>query len=305
MLPFFKKKDNDKPKMAGSESTVSSEALINEKGDEEKAKKDEVHTSLSIHPQWTISKEDQYSFQFLNMECPALLPNQISLSGINLQESKDGTYQVTAFIRNSLNKGITLRETTLVLLDNTDKVLGRKTVDLSEAGTIPAESSRPWNFLFTEKDLFTTELPEEGWKLAFQLKPSSRKHTLELEDSWDQTLADKDKQKLQEMVEKLDPPKTGEVNFMGLQSSQKENGNLHVTMLIRNGNGKNIKLEQIPLQVEDASGQIVAKGGFTLENFEVKANTSKPWTFIFPKDLVQGEDIDLSRWKAYPVPKNK
>ncbi|WP_240374360.1 accessory Sec system S-layer assembly protein [Bacillus piscicola] len=302
MLPFFRKKDNENPKLKGNETTISSEELLNETSDSTKAEQ-EINTELSIHPEWTISKEDQYSFQFLNMECPPLLPNQISLYGISLQEEKEGDYQVTAFIRNSLDKSITLRETTLVLLDAEDKVLGRKTVDLSEAGTIPKRSSRPWNVVFTNQDLFTTQLPETGWKLAFQLKPSSRKHSLELENSWEQTLAEKDKNKLHDMVEKLTPPKPGEVNFMGLQASQKEDGSLHVTMLIRNGNEKNIKLEQIPLQVEDAQGELVAKGGFTLENFEVKANTSKPWTFIFPKELVQKENTDLSRWKAYPVQK--
>ncbi|MFB4166236.1 accessory Sec system S-layer assembly protein [Alteribacillus sp. JSM 102045] len=303
MLPFFRKKGNGKPKMEGNETTVSSEELLNETSDTEESGQN-VDTDLSIHPEWTISKEDQYAFQFLNMECPPLKPNQISLSGISLQEEKDGKYQVTAFIRNSLNKTIKLHETTLVLLDGNDKVLGRKTMDLSQAGEIPGKSSRPWNFTFTEADLFTNDLPAEGWKLAFQLKPSSRKHSLSLENSWEQSLAEKDKAKLQEMVENLTPPKPGEVNFMGLKAIRKENGDLHVTMLVRNGSNKNITLEQIPLQVEDASGQTVAKGGFTLDHFEVKANTSKPWTFIFPQELVSDEEIDLSTWKAYPVQKN-
>ncbi|WP_158736866.1 accessory Sec system S-layer assembly protein [Alteribacillus sp. YIM 98480] len=304
MLPFFRKKGNGKPKMEGNETTVSSEELLNETSETDDSEQ-QVETDLSIHPEWTISKEDQYSFQFLNMECPPLKPNQISLSGISLQEEKDGQYQVTAFIRNSLNKTIKLHETTLVLLDSTDKVLGRKKMDLSEAGEIPSKSSRPWKFSFADTDLFTTELPNEGWKLAFQLKPSSRKHSLSLENSWEQSLAEKDKVKLQEMVDNLTPPKPGEVNFMGLKALRKENGDLHVTMLIRNGSSKNINLEQIPLQVEDASGETIAKGGFTLDKFEVKANTSKPWTFIFPQELVSDEEIDLSSWKAYPVQKNK
>ncbi|SDH18556.1 accessory Sec system S-layer assembly protein [Alteribacillus persepolensis] len=302
MLPFFRKKKNGNPKMEGNESAVSSEELLNETSEADNTE-EEVHTDLSFHPEWTMSKEDQYSFQFLNMECPALRPNQISLSGISLQENEPGTCQITAFIRNSLNKTITLHETTLVFLDAKDNVLGRKTVDLSSAGEIPAKSSRPWNFTFNDEELFTSDLPEEGWKLAFQLKPSSRKHSLQLDNSWEQSLAEKDKSKLKEMVENLDPPKPGEVNFMGLKALQKDDGALHVTLLIRNGSNKNITLEQIPLQVEDSHSQVVAKGGFSLDQFEVKANTSKPWTFIFPTELVQKEHIDLSSWKAYPLQK--
>ncbi|MDA3130921.1 accessory Sec system S-layer assembly protein [Aliibacillus thermotolerans] len=301
MLPFFRKREKDQLKMEGQEDTVSSNELLDEQNEEEGD--EEVMTSLSFHPEWNVSKEDQYSFQFLNMECAPLKPNQISLSGISLQMDEKNNAQITAFIRSSLKKTIKLKETTLVLLDKDDKVLGRKKMDLSEVGEIPPESSRPWTFIFTEKDLFTTELPSEDWKLAFQLKPSSRKHTLELEDSWEKSLASKDKEKLKEMVDKLTPPKQGEVNFMGLKADQKENGNLHVTILIRNGNNRNIKLEQIPLQIKDANGTVVAKGGFKLDDFEVKANTSKPWTFIFPKELVQHDNPDLSKWKAEPIRK--
>ncbi|MFD2705670.1 accessory Sec system S-layer assembly protein [Salibacterium lacus] len=304
MLPFFRKKRDGKPKMEGNESTVSSEELLNETSDTEGREK-QIDTDLSFHPEWDVSKEDQYSFQFLNMECPPLAPNQISLSGISLQQNEEqGSVEVSAFIRSSLNKTIKLHETTLVLLDSSEQVLGRKTMDLEEAGDIPPYSSRPWNMTFSDQELFTTDIPSEGWKLAFQLKPSSRKHSLDLQNSWEQSLAEKDKHELQNMVERLDPPKPGEVNFMGLKAVQKDNGDLHVTLLIRNGSEKNVTLEQIPLQVEDAGGTTVAKGGFTMNDFGVKANTSKPWTFIFPSSMVQEDDIDLSSWKAYPIQKN-
>ncbi|ACA38746.1 hypothetical protein Bsph_1136 [Lysinibacillus sphaericus C3-41] len=30
----------------------------------------------------------------------------------------------------------------------------------------------------------------------------------------------------------------------------------------------------------------------------VQPNSTKPWTFIFPAELVDAEDADLSRWTA-------
>ncbi|QOY37095.1 accessory Sec system S-layer assembly protein [Anaerobacillus isosaccharinicus] len=299
MKHFFKKKD-DTPQLQGEESAVSSNDLINETGAE--VDETEVTTQLSLHPSWNLQKQDLYVYQFLNEECPPLLPNQLSLYGISL--IKEDGFRVSAFIRNSLDKAIKLEETTLVLLDSQGQVLGRKAFNLSEVGEIPAKSSRPWHFLFTSKDLFSQDEPAEGWKLAFQLKPSSRKHELELADSWKNSLAEDDKKKLEEMVNNLTPPKEGEVNFLGLQAKRAETGDLHVTMLIRNGSEKDINLEQLPLIIEDANGDVVAKGGFKLEEFKVKANTSKPWTFIFPSTLVLKEDMDLSRWKAYPPKTN-
>lgn len=302
MLPFFKRKDGENPTLEGDETVVSSSELFDDE-EGERATKDndeEIITTLSIHPEWQISKEDEYAFRFLNMECPPLKANQLSLYGIHLIEESDNLFRITAFIRHSLQQPIALSETTLVLLNEKDEILGRKTFDLTEVGELPPQSARPWSFYFTEKDLFTTDLPREGWKLAFQLQPSTRKHSLELASSWKQSLASAEKKKLRELVESLEPPKKGEVNFMGLQAKVSENGDLHVALLIRNGSEKNVSLEQLPLQIEDAAGDIVASGSFKLDDFSIRANTSKPWTFIFPAHLVVKKTPDFSRWRAYP-----
>ncbi len=298
MLSFFKKNAGEQPKLEGSESTVSSEEILAEEVTADSTDTD-IETALSIHPTWNLAKEDMYSFQFLNNECPPLKPNQISLSGIMI--TKDGEqYRATAFVRNSLDKAISLAETTLVLLGENEQILGRKTFQLAELGEIPAKSSRPWNFYFTKNNLFTEDLPAEGWKLAFQLESGiPEKHTLDLADSWKKSLASHDKKKLKELVENLEPPKEGEVNFLGLQAQTSSEGELHITLLIRNGSKKDINIEQIPLHVEDAQGDLVAQGGFKLDDFNIKANTSKPWTFIFPKSLVKKATPDFSRWKAY------
>lgn len=302
---FFNRKDGKQPEMKGKESVTGAGDVLNE--DQEAAGTDEeVFTELSIHPAWKVPKEDLYSFQFLNQECPPLKPNQLSLYGVNVTVGHSENRQFTAFIRHSLNKGIKLEEATIVLTDEDDQVLGRKTFDLSGVGEIPPRSSRPWTFEFTDKDLFTEEIPESGWKLAFQLKPSAKKHSIDFADSWTRSLATEDKEKLTEMVNKMTPPKPGEVNFLGLQAKfAKDSGDLHVTILIRNGGEKNINLEQIPLQIEDAEGDIIAKGGFKMDpKLLVKSHTSKPWNFVFPKSMMTKENPDLSKWKAYPPQKS-
>ncbi|WP_455432180.1 SLAP domain-containing protein [Tigheibacillus jepli] len=88
---------------------------------------------------------------------------------------------------------------------------------------------------------------------------------------------------------------------MGIAAKVNDNQDLVVTMLIRNGADKNITLQQIPLGVKDATGEEIARGTFKLEDFTIKANTSKPWSFIFPQSMVKKEQLDLSRWQAYPI----
>jgi accessory Sec system S-layer assembly protein len=293
MLSFFKRK-----KKNGVDSTVSSEELLNEveKADEET----EVHTPLSIHPSMNISQEQQYVLRFLNNDLPPLKPNQISLAGIELNEAQDGII-VSAFIRNSLPKPITFEKTDLLLIGPNNERYARKSFDLAELGELPAESSRPWNFSFETSTLLTDEIPSEGWQLAFEIK---RKHQLDLAESWETGLSAEDKEKLAQLVENLEPLNDGEINLYGLEAKVNEQNDLYVTMFIRNGSNQTINVEQVPLQVQDATGETIAQGGFKLEDFEVKANTSKPWTFIFPSSMLLKKTPDLSNWKVMPIQNN-
>lgn len=292
MFSFFKKGKKDKIEKQGSDTIISSKELIDEEGSIEEQ---EVYTELSLHPSMNIPVESQYVLRFLNNELPPLKPNQISLSGIELR-AEENELIVSAFVRNSLSKGIKLEETALLLVGPNGDHLARKVFNLKELGEIPAKSSRPWHFAFELSDIISAEIPAEGWKLAFEIK-TNVKHHLDLDEAWEKALPVAEKENLVKLVESLDPPKSGEVNFLGLQARKNENESLSITILIRNGNERNVQLHQLPLQVEDANGEIVAKGGFSLDNFEVKANSSKPWTFIFPKELLLSEQPDFSTWK--------
>nr|WP_295975230.1 accessory Sec system S-layer assembly protein [uncultured Bacillus sp.] len=297
MLGFFKR---DKKNIAkdGEDHTVDSKELL---GEETESTGREVKTKLHFPLGITVSQEERYYYQFLNNELPLLKENQISLSGIEVDKEEDGSVTVKAFIRNSLPKDISFNQPVPLLLLGPDELpLARKMFNLAILGNIPPESSIPWVFTFEEKFVNAHEIPQTDWKLAFELKKEKGPHALDLEESWEKSLADTDKEKLAELVKRITPPKPGEVNFMGIQAQLDKDGALHATLLIRNGSDKNVKLEQMPLIVEDASGEVVAEGGFILDNFEIKANTSKPWTFIFPKELLKKETIDLSIWKAYP-----
>ncbi|QOR66294.1 accessory Sec system S-layer assembly protein [Cytobacillus suaedae] len=260
----------------------------------------QLKTTLTYHPDWELSASEKYVYQFKHEKLPLLQPNQISVSGINLIEYDEG-FVVTAFLRNTLPKGIVFEAIDLLVVDDEGNALARKTFEMDLLGEIPSMGCRPWRFLFqNENKLVDGPLPKDGeWKLVFELKQSAKKQTLDLDEGWKKALPEDKVAQLQAMVEKLPPLKPGEVNFMGLEASVNENEDLVVTILLRNGSDRNINLEQVPLVVEDATNTAVAKGLFTLENFEVKANTTKPWTFVFPKSLQLVETIDLSKWKAY------
>lgn len=294
MLSIFQRKNKEQVKKSGLDSSVSANELFDES---EISDEEEVHTGLSVHPNWNIPQEQMYVLQFLNNDLDPLKPNQISLAGVELRQVHAGL-EATAFVRNSLAKGIKFEKVNLLLLDATKEVIARHEFDLSEMGEIPGTSSRPWSFLFPSSSIEKDQFNTEDWTIAFELK---KNHALDLHDSWEKSIAAEDKEQLEKLVQSMTPPKQGEVNFMGLSAKLADTGELHVSVLIRNGHDKNINIQQLPLQLEDADGEVIAKGGFKLEDFEVKANTSKPWTFIFPASLVMKNNPNLSKWRVYPI----
>jgi len=288
-IPFFKKKTKDN---SGKEFHTSADQILDVN---EIELDEEVTPSLSFHPDAPFQPEDRYYFQFLLNELPALKRNQVSISPIELKIEND-VLHAQVFFRHSLEKAIRLEETDLLILDSNGEVIAQKTFDLNELGELPSESARPWILDFEQSSLRIPidRISTSDWQVAFKLK---KPHALELSKEWEVSLADEEKAKLKALVDGLTPPKINEVNLMGLQAQVNDSGSLVVSLLIRNGQEKNIDISQLPLKVSDASGEEIARGSFTLE-LQVKANTSKPWTFIFPPEMVSKASPDLSAWRV-------
>lgn len=295
MFSFFKRKGkNDETlKNDGRETSISAGDVT---GEAAEPGQEEVTTDLSLHPSQTVSQEQMYVLRFLNNELPPLKRNQLSLSGIEWNEQPNGI-AVSAFVRNTVNREITLGDVPLLLLNEKNELKARDTFNLKEVGALPADSSRPWTFLFPSASFQSgVELGKENWSIAFDL--TNRKHQLDLDEKWDSTLPKEQKENLKKIVEKLGNPAKNELNFTGLSAASLENGNLSISLLIRNGYERNVNIEKLPLQLLDANGELVAQGQFNVGDFEVKANTTKPWTFVFPASLIQKENPDLSKWSV-------
>ena len=276
----------------GADSTIGSEEIID--GLNASVNTDEVETTLSLHPEWDIPQEQDYVFRFLSNELEPLKPDQISLSGIDI-ELENGSWLVKAFFRSSLDQQISIGSVELMILDEDGKMLAAKEFDLKELGDIPARSARPWVFLFTKDDIFAKQPPSKDWKIAFNVQ-SMIPHKLDLEQAWEDSLMDEQKEELVKIMESLPKLKPREVNISGFQMKRQDDGGIAASAFIRNGHPRKINIEKLPLELIDAAGDLVARGSFTLDPLSIKANTSKPWTFIYPGELIQKAEPDFTRW---------
>ncbi len=269
--------------------------MSNKKSTKEKG----IKTILSYHPDWDLSAQEKYVFQYNHQKLPLLQPNQLQVNGINLYEYEDG-FVVTAFLRSSLPQAISFEVIDLVLVDTDNKPLARKSFEMDLFGELPSKACRPWRFLFENEHKLVEKLPKKGWQLVFELKKkTSDSLPLDLEDSWKESLNEEQLAHLENIVKNLPPLKDGEVNFMGLEANILEGKGLATTLLIRNASNRSILIENLPLVFEDASGEIVAQAGFGLNDLEIKSQTCKPWTFVFPESMITKENVDLSNWKTY------
>lgn len=298
MFSFFKRKNknDDKLKNDGRETAVDAGDVT---GESSEAGTEDVTTDLSLHPNQTVSQEQMYVLRFLQNELPPLKKNQLSLSGIEWNETPDGI-AVSAFVRNTVERELTLGMVPLLLVNEDGKLKARSTFPLGELGSLPPNTSRPWTFRFPKSAVNeAVELAKENWSIAFDL--SSQKHQLDLDEKWEKALPPEQKENLKKMVESMGPPAKDQLNFTGITVATLEDGNLSVSLLIRNGYGRHVNIEKLPLQLIDASEEVVAQGQFNVGDFQVKANTTKPWTFVFPASLIQKENPDFSKWKVRVV----
>lgn len=291
LFDLFKKGDK-----VGKDSAFDSKELLGKSAGLSTKAGQKVKTKLSYHPEWNVPQEQQYIFNFLANDLEPLLPNQLSLAAISIDEV-DGDWLVKAFFRSSLSQTIELGEIELMIIDKDENVVAAEYFDFADLGAIPPESARPWIFKYP-KNKITGEKPEEDWKITFNFF-TLRDHMLDLDESWKKQLPAEEQEKLREIVKAL--PKLGktEVNFTGLQAKLRDDNSLYTSIFIRNGHSKAINIEQLPLEISDANGKLVAKGSFKLNPvLTVQPNTTKPWTFVFPAELVTAEGADLSRWTA-------
>lgn len=294
MLSFFRRKHNDDElKRTGEDSAIAADE-VGDVDEQPSASSETISPALSLHPDWHISKEQRYVYQFLNNDCPPLQKNQVGISGIEWEE-ENGKIRVSAFLRNSSNETLELNEHTLVMFNKNDEPLAKKTFDLSELGKIEPESSRPWHFYFDEDDLIDDYIPKEGWRLAFEIRHIAEKHTLDLPLEWEDGLHPQDKENLYKLVEQLPELEEGEVNLFGVDAKQDPEGRIHVVALLRNGSEHDIRLDHVPLMFKDATDTVIAQDNFKLKDFIVKPNTSKPWRFAFTKPV--NYKVDLTTWE--------
>ncbi|QGG47460.1 SLAP domain-containing protein [Heliorestis convoluta] len=207
----------------------------------------------------------------------------------------DDVVQVSATFKNNLKQPVIFEEIPLLLVDKKGKILAKQAFNLSEMGRIAPGEKKKWDLAFDRKNVLVDQIKQDNWAILFDMEDmTTGQKDFELE-GLPEGYPPEQEEKLKAILKKMPIVKPGEVSFTPLHATVNK-GQLLVAVMIRNGGEKTLKIDALPLLLLDAQGEEAAKAQFQLENFLVSPGKARLWTFVFPEEMVQKKNPDLSSW---------
>lgn len=253
---------------------------------------EKVYPKLVIQNPEQFEDEEIYILKYRYGKLEAMKENQLQLHAYQVEMLSDAQIIVHAFIRHSVRSQIQLEDASIVLRDENGKSLLKQTFLLKDLGVLDPLTAVIHTFVFD-----ISALPNENkqntdkWSIGFEIQMP---HQLVYDATWENHLTDEQRNYFQTIFDQSPQVAEDELNFM-LINAQKIEENIHATVMIRNGKKQNVEISQLPLLLKSDAGETIAQGTFKMEKFEVPANASKPWIFVFPRESVLMDTSSLEQ----------
>ncbi|WP_391207642.1 SLAP domain-containing protein [Psychrobacillus sp. L4] len=261
-------------------------------------------TEISFSDDWEIPAQEKYIFQYFHQQLEDLVANQLHIHGVKLYKVEAGII-ATAIIRHSLPKKLRLDQVVLIVRDKEGRELAKKQFEMELFGELEACTARPWNFLFEMEDLLVPyeEITNEmDFDIVFEYyEKVVTNFELYLDENWLNGLSEDQQEYVKSLVASLEPLKENELSIVGFHFHEMENV-VQVYIIIRNSYADTLTIENLPIQLFDAAGDIVCKLGFPIGQFEIESKQARPINLSFPKEVFLKENPDFSSWMIEMIP---
>lgn len=261
-------------------------------------------TEIDFSADWDIPTQEKYIFQFYHQQLEDLEANQLHVHGVKLYTVDSGIV-VTAIIRHSLPKKLRLDQVVLVVKDTEGKEIAKKQFDMQLFGELEPCTARPWNFLFEMEDLVVPyeEIKNEmEFEMAFEYyEKVVKEFELYLDENWSNGLSEDQKDYVHTLVSTLEPLKENEISIVGFHFHESVDA-VNIYIIIRNSFSQGLTIENLPIQLFDAVGDMVCKLGFPIGEFEIASKQARPISLSFSKEVFMKENPDFSSWKIEMIP---
>jgi len=228
-------------------------------------------------------------------ELEPIKEGQLNVFGIYAYDLGD-KFEVKVYIRNGLSSSIKLGYMPFIILNSKNKTLAYQIFNLESLGEIPSHAARPVKLYFQKKNVYVDSIPMDDWYVAFDTRVDVKRRVKVEYENLPKDIGVEEKIVFDNFLKELPELNEGEFTVSTFSIGVQKNGNILVTLVIRNGTNKQISLDKIPMTVKDANGTVVKSNLFKLNDLSIGAHRARVCNFAFPTGLTLEEDVALNNW---------
>lgn len=257
----------------------------------------EVSTVLSLleHDDNVMSDVQKEILEEEISELEPIKEGQLNVSGIYAYDLGD-KFEVKVYIRNGLLSSVNLEYMPFIILNSKDKTLAYQIFNLESLGEIPSHAARPVKLYFQKKNVYVDSIPMDDWHIAFDTRVDVKRRVRVDYENLPKDIEVEEKVVFDNFLKGLPELNEGEFSVSTFSIGVQKNGNILVTLVVRNGTSKQIKLDKIPMAIKDANGTVVKSNLFQLNDLSVNSHRARVCNFAFPTGLTLEKDVALENW---------
>lgn len=229
-------------------------------------------------------------------DLPPVKENDINISTTYIFDNGDG-YEASIFVRNGLKSKINFDKLPLLIVDQNNNVLASKIFDMKDLGDIPPCSVRPCKVLFDKNCLLVDKIPKSKCKVVFSTNIKAINSVKVEYENLPENISPSYKKILENYLENLPIVEKGQVS-MSVYSVKynEEDKKIYVTIVIRNGTEKKIRIEKIPMTLFDDKNKKVTSTVFDTKGLEISESKASIYNFVFLSDNIYNiEEYNLQK----------
>ncbi|MCR1972397.1 SLAP domain-containing protein [Clostridium cochlearium] len=242
--------------------------------------------------------QKEYLEEELREVITSVKEGQINIAGIYAFDQGDEV-EVKAYLANGLSKNINFEDVPIYIINSKNEKLAYQIFDLSGEGDIPSGKAIPVKLNFKKENVFVDKIPQDDWKLVFGSNDVKGVRYVNIElESIPEGIEESEIKVFQEFLESLPKLERGQGSISVFTITQYENGDLLMTLLVRNATDEAVTMTKMPITLKTEEGETILSGVFDIENFTVNPYKARVLSLIFKKEVINiEEDFDLSTCK--------
>lgn len=230
-------------------------------------------------------------------ELPPIKDGEVNVSGVYVYDEGD-KLEVKAYIRNGYSQEIVLENVPLAITNSKDEILAYQIFNLKGLGAIPSHGARPVKVYFEKKNVRVDKIPMDDWSIGFDAKVKVERKVNVSYEKLPRSMEVEDKLVFDNFLKSLPDLREGQFTISTFSLGIQTNGDIIVTLVMRNGDIRPRGIKEIPITLIDANGNVVKSNLFKLENFEVGGLRARIFNFSFPTNFKLENNVALNDWQV-------